>query len=35
MINKDKNKAKNQINQGAKVFGNWIRNCSFFDCAPH
>lgn len=22
MINKDKNKAKNQINQGAKVFGN-------------
>lgn len=22
MINKDKNKAKNQINQGIKVFGN-------------
>ena len=22
MINKDKNKARNQINQGAKVFGN-------------
>ena len=22
MINKDKNKARNQINQGTKVFGN-------------